>query len=84
VCFWLAGAERDDAPDGIVRRNAHRDAIPRNHLDTKPTHSAAQLGQHFVARITLHAVEAAAVYRHHRALHVDEIVLAQIASSPFF
>jgi hypothetical protein len=36
-----------------------------------------------VARVTLHAVESAAVNRHDRALHIDQIVLAQIASIPF-
>jgi hypothetical protein len=36
-----------------------------------------------MASVTLHAVEPAAVNRHDRALHVDQIVLAQIASSPF-
>jgi hypothetical protein len=36
-----------------------------------------------VAGVTLHAVESAAVNRHDRALHVDQIVLAQSASNPF-
>jgi hypothetical protein len=36
-----------------------------------------------VARVTLHAVESAAVNCHDRALHIDQIVLAQIASIPF-
>jgi hypothetical protein len=36
-----------------------------------------------VAGVTLHAVKPAAVNRDHRALHVDQIVLAQSASNPF-
>jgi hypothetical protein len=33
--------------------------------------------------VALHAVKPAAVNRHDRALHVDQVVLAQIASNPF-
>src|SRR3954469_14060280 len=76
--LWLAGAERNDAPDRIVRRDADGDAIPGNHLDTEAAHSAAELSQHFVAGIALHAVETSAVHRDDGALHVDQIVLAQI------
>ena len=82
-CLWLAGAERDDAPDRIVRRNAYRYAIARNDFNTEAAHSAAELGQHFVAGVALHAVKTATVNRHNRALHVNEIVLAQTASNPF-
>jgi hypothetical protein len=81
--IWLACTERDDAPDRIVRGNSHGYPIAWNHLDAEAAHAAAQLGQHLVAGVALHAVEPAAVYRHDRALHVDQIVLAQIASSPF-
>ena len=55
-CLWLAGAERDDAPDRIVRRNAYRYAIARNDFNTEAAHSAAELGQHLVAGVALHAV----------------------------
>ena len=55
-CFWLACAEGDDAPDRIVRRDADGDSIARNHLDAETTHTAAELGEHFVAGIALHAV----------------------------
>jgi len=79
----LAGAERNDAPDRIVRRNANRHAIAWDHLDAEPAHPSAQLREHFVASVALHAVETAAVNRHYGALHVDQIVLAQIASVPF-
>ena len=76
--FWLAGAEGDDAPDRIVRRHADGHAISRNHLDAEAAHTAAELGEHLMAGVTLHAVEPAAVYGHDCALHVDEIVLAQL------
>ena len=82
-CLWLAGAERDDAPDRIVRRNAYRYAIARNDFNTEAAHSAAELGQHFMAGVTLHAVKPSAMHGYDGALHVDQIVLAQIASIPF-
>src|SRR4051794_27757725 len=83
MCVWLACPEGDDAPDRIVRRDADGDAIPGNHFDAEAAHPAAQLGQHFMAGVALHTVEAPAVDCHDRALHVDEIVLAQTASDPF-
>ena len=81
--FWLARAEGDDAPDGIVRRNTYGHAISRNNFDAEAAHAAAELGQHFVAGVALNSVEAPAVDGHDRTLHVDEIVLAQTASNPF-
>jgi hypothetical protein len=36
-----------------------------------------------MAGVALHAIKSAAMDRHDRALHVDEIVLAQTASNPF-
>lgn len=75
VC--LTGPERDDAADRVVWGNPHRDSVARDYLDTEAAHPAAQLGQHFVAGITLHTVEAAAMDRHHRALNVYEVVLTQ-------
>ena len=81
--FWLAGPEGDDAADRIVRRNSHGHAIPRDHLDAKPPHSAAELGQHFMASVALHAIEPAAVHRDYGTLHVDQIVLAQLLAYPF-
>jgi hypothetical protein len=81
--FWLACSESDDAPDRVVRRHADGYAISRNHLDAEAAHSAAELGQDFVASIALHAVEPPAVHGHHGALHINQIVLTQIASSPF-
>ena len=43
---------------GIVRRDADGHAISWNDLDAEAAHSAAQLGQHFVAGVTLHTVQA--------------------------
>src|SRR6185295_8664019 len=67
----LARSEGDDAPDRIVRRDADGHSISWNHLDAEAAHSTAQLGQHFVAGVALHAIESAAVHRNHRALHVN-------------
>ena len=57
---------------------------PGNNLDAEAAHPAAELGEHFVAGVALHAVKPAAVDRHDGALHVNQIVLAQTASNPFF
>ena len=76
-CIWLACTERDDAPDGIVGRDADGHAISRNDLDAEAAHAPTQLSEHFVAGVALHAVKTAAVDRHHGALHVNQIVLAQ-------
>ena len=81
--IWLACTERDDAPDRIVRGNSHGYPIAWNHFNSEAAHATAELGQHFVSGVTLHAVKPAAVNRHDRALHVDQIVLAQSASNPF-
>jgi hypothetical protein len=48
--------------------------------DPEAAHTAAQLREYLVALIALHTVEPAAVNRHDRALHVNQIVLAQILS----
>ena len=74
----LASAECDDAADGIVRRYTDGHPVPGDHLDAEAAHPAAQLGQHFVARIHLHAIQAAAVNGYHRALNINEVILAQI------
>ena len=67
----LSGAERDDAADRIVGRDAHRHAVTGDDLDAEAPHPAAQLGEHFVTRIALHAIESAGMHRHHCSLHVD-------------
>ena len=77
-CVWLARAERDDAPDGVVRRNADGHPIARNDFDTKAAHSTAELGQHLVAGVTLHPVQPATVHGDDSALHVNQIILAQL------
>ena len=73
----LTGPECDDAADWVVWRHANGYAIAGNDLDPETTHAAAQLGEHFMARVTLHTIEAAGVNGNHRALHVDQIVFAQ-------
>jgi hypothetical protein len=78
----LASAEGDDASDRIVRRHADGDAIPWNHLDSEAAHAAAQLGEDLMALVALHAVQTAAVDRYHSALHVNQIILAQLLSFP--
>src|SRR5215468_8216273 len=81
---WLARPERNDAPNRVIRRDADRDAIARNHLDAEAAHATAELGQHFVAGVALHAVKSAAVDGYNRPLHVNQIVLAQMLAFPFF
>jgi hypothetical protein len=78
----LASAEGDDASDGVVGRHAHGDPIARDHLNAEAAHTAAQLGQHFVAGIHLHSIQTAAMHGDHGALDINQIVLAQIRS-PF-
>lgn len=76
-----ASAERDDASDGIVRRNADGHAIPGYHLDPEAAHPAAQLCEYLVALVALDTIEPSAVDRHDRPLHINQIVLAQMLSS---
>jgi hypothetical protein len=78
----LASAEGDDAANRIVGRYAYRDAISGHHLDSKAAHPAAQLGKHLVALVALHSIQPTAMDRHNRALHVDQIILAQLLSFP--
>ena len=69
--IWLACTERDDAPDRIVRGDSHGYPIAWNHFNAEAAHATAELGQHLVACVTLHAVEPAAVDCDYSALHVD-------------
>lgn len=78
--MWLASAEGDDAANGVVRRYADGDAIAWNHLDAEAAHPAAQLCQDLVPLVALHAIQTAAVDRHDRPLHINQIVLAQMLS----
>ena len=82
--FWLASPEGDDAPDRIVRRHADGHAISGDDLDAEAAHATAELREDFVARIALDAVKTAAVHGDDGALHVNQIVLAQTASVPFY
>jgi len=66
----LPSAKRDDSALRIVGGNADRHPITRNDLDSKPAHPAAQLCQHFVAGVDLHAVKTTAMHSDNRALHV--------------
>jgi hypothetical protein len=76
----LTCAEGDDAANRVVGRDAHRYPIAWHDFDAEPPHAATELGQHFVAGITLHTVEAAAMHRDDGTLDVDEIVLTQSMS----
>jgi hypothetical protein len=80
--WFLASAEGDNAPHGIVGRHSHRYAIPWDDFDAEAAHPAAQLGEHLVALVTLHTVKTAAVDRYHGALHVNQIILAQLLPFP--
>ena len=82
-CLWLACPERYDAPDGIVRRNPDGYAIARNDFYTEAAHSTAELGQDLVSGITLHTVQPATVHGDDSALHVNQIILAQLLANPF-
>jgi hypothetical protein len=74
----LASAEGDDAADRIVRRDANGDSVSGDYLDAEAAHPAAQLREHFIARIDLDTVETAAVDGNHGALDINQIILAQI------
>ena len=82
-CVWLACAEGDDAPDRIVRRDANGHTIARDYLDAEAAHAPAELGQHLMSCVALHAVKPPAVHRDHGALHINEIILAQLLARPF-
>src|SRR3954470_4559178 len=78
----LASAEGDDAAYRIVGGYPHRHTISGHHLDSEAAHAAAQLRKYLVSLVALHTVKPAAVNRHDRALHVNQIVLAQVLSFP--
>ncbi len=68
--FLLARSERDDPSDRIVGRYPDRYTIAWDHLDAKTSHSTAELSQHFMTSVTLHAIQSAAVHRDNGALHI--------------
>jgi hypothetical protein len=67
----LPCAERDDAPDRVVRRDANSHAITRDNLNTKAAHAAAELGEDFVAGVAFHTIKSPRVHRLDGALHVN-------------
>jgi hypothetical protein len=77
LVVFLSGAEGNDAADRIVGGHADGHAITRDDLDAEPPHPAAQLREHFMSRITLHAIEAPGMHGDDRSLHVYQIVFAQ-------
>jgi hypothetical protein len=79
----LTGAERDDAANGVVGRNANRHAVARDDFDAETAHTAAELGEHFMPGVALNAIETSAVHCHDRPLHVNQIVFAQTSSESF-
>ena len=67
----LTSAERDDAADRIVGRDANGHAVAGHHFDSKAAHPAAQLRQNFVAGVDLHPIQPAAVNRDDGALDIN-------------
>jgi len=76
----LSGAESDDAADRVVWGYADGNSVTRNNFDSEPPHPAAQLRQHFMSGIALHAVQTARMNRNYGSLHVYQIVFAQSGS----
>jgi len=76
----LACAEGDDAADRVVRRDANGNPVARHDFDPKPAHAPAELREHLVARVALHAVEPTAVHRNDGALNINQVVLTQSKS----
>ena len=73
----LSRPEGDDAAYRVVGGYTHGHAITWNNFDPEAAHAAAQLREHFVSGITLHAIEPTRMDRHYGALHVYQIVFAQ-------
>src|SRR4030095_580752 len=73
----LPGPESDDAADRVIRGDTDRYAVAWNNFDSEAAHPAAQLRQHLVASVALHAVQPTGVNRDHGSLHVNQIVFAQ-------
>lgn len=67
----LSGAERDDAANGIVRRNADSDAIAGHDFDTEAAHPAAQLREDLMTGVALDAIQPARMDSDDGALHID-------------
>ena len=67
----LSCPECDDAAHRIVGRDANRYAVTGNNLDAEAPHPAAQLSEHLMAGIALHAIQTTGVHRHYGSLHID-------------
>jgi hypothetical protein len=52
----LSGSERNDAADRVVRGYTDCDAVSWNDFDSEAAHPAAQLRQHFMPGVALHAI----------------------------
>jgi hypothetical protein len=76
----LSSPEGDDSANRVVRGYADGNAVAWNYLDSEAAHPTAQLRQHFVPRVTLHAVQPTGVNRYNGSLHVNQIVFAQSGS----
>ena len=67
----LSCAERDDAAHRIVGRDANRYAVTGDDLDAEAPHPAAQLSEHLMAGIALHAIQTTRVHSNYGSLHID-------------
>ena len=67
----LSGSERNNSADRVVRGYTYRDAIAGNDFDSEAPHPAAQLSEHLMAGIALHAIQTTGVHRHYGSLHID-------------
>lgn len=68
---WLSRAEGNDAAHRIIGRDANRYAVTGDDLDAEAPHPAAQLSEHLVAGVTLHAIKTTGVHRYDGSLHID-------------
>ena len=53
---WLSCAERDDAANRIVWRNADRHAVAGDDFDAEAAHPAAELREDFMTGVALDAI----------------------------
>jgi hypothetical protein len=73
----LSGAERDDAPDRVVGRDAYGHTVARDDFDSEAAHPAAQLGEYFMAGVALDSIQTAGVHGDNGPLHIYQVVFAQ-------
>jgi hypothetical protein len=77
----LSRAKGDEPSKRIVGRDAHGDPIAGNDLDPKTPHAAAQLSQHFVARVAFDPIKASTMDRQHDAVEVNQVISAHLRES---